>query len=386
MSDSLEVYKVANIIEEGKLGGPQVRIANVAFFLKGKVNTVVVMPSDNSESFQKLCMDKGVEYKPFWLSRISKSWSMAARYLFFFPYEVLILTSFFKKENFDLVHISGGSWQYKGLLAAKLSNKKVVWHLNDTSMPVLFKWVFSFLAPLTSAYIFASQRSLQYYNPLIKKNKQFFIVPAPVDSSYFDPACLPPKTDDHAKGVDKKIIIGTVANVNPIKGVEVFLKAAAELNKNNDFLEFVVVGAIHATQQAYYESLMELCEELSLNNVQFTGGGQDVRASLQSFDIYCCSSVAESSPMSVWEAMSMEKPIVSTDVGDVPVYIDHGENGFIVDVGDYKSMCIYVEKLINNRQQRIEFGKKCRNVVIDNLDLEFCAKKHVDAYRSIINS
>jgi len=67
---------------------------------------------------------------------------VACRYVLFSIFEIYKLSKYFKKEKFDLIHASGGSWQYKAVIAAKLSNGKVVWHLNDTSMPWLFRKIF----------------------------------------------------------------------------------------------------------------------------------------------------------------------------------------------------------------------------------------------------
>ena len=50
-----------------------------------------------------------------------------------------------------------------------------------------------------------------------------------------------------------------------------------------------------------------------LINIYFINSRRDVRPLLKRFDIYVCSSDNEASPLSVWEAMSMKKPIVSTD-------------------------------------------------------------------------
>ena len=47
--------KIANIIEEGRLGGPQIRMASIAASLKGKAETVIVMPKKNSLIFQEFC-------------------------------------------------------------------------------------------------------------------------------------------------------------------------------------------------------------------------------------------------------------------------------------------------------------------------------------------
>ena len=60
--------RVANIIEEGKLGGPQIRIASVAKAMKGVVDTTVVMPHENSEPFRKLLDEGDVLYKTFYFA------------------------------------------------------------------------------------------------------------------------------------------------------------------------------------------------------------------------------------------------------------------------------------------------------------------------------
>ena len=54
---------VANIIEEGKIGGPQVRINQVAKFIEKHVKTVVIMPQKNSNEFQQRCQSLGVPFQ-----------------------------------------------------------------------------------------------------------------------------------------------------------------------------------------------------------------------------------------------------------------------------------------------------------------------------------
>ena len=119
-------------------------------------------------------------------------------------------------------------------------------------------------------------------------------MPAPVDTNYFDPAQA---TEGDEKLVDAwagKIVVGTVANINPIKGVEVLIKAAAEL-KDRSILQFVIVGPVHNNQQKYYEKLNTLCRQLGVTNFDYIGPRVDVRSLLSRMDIYVCSSHAEAS-------------------------------------------------------------------------------------------
>ena len=51
-SNGKDKLRVANIIEEGKLGGPHLRIVNIAKLIKEEVDTTVIMPSENSDDFR----------------------------------------------------------------------------------------------------------------------------------------------------------------------------------------------------------------------------------------------------------------------------------------------------------------------------------------------
>ncbi len=387
MNSSLRAKRprIANIIEEGKLGGPQIRIANVAKALMPDIDTTVVLPFANSDRFRDLLDQYFIPYRTFHMSRITKDPKVAVRYLFFSWYEIVQLARYFRKENFDLVHVSGGSWQYKGIVAGKLAGIKVVWHLNDTYVPWMICQLFRFISPLADAFFFASNRSRDFYKPFLKGHKPEFIIPAPVDSRVFDPEISLANIADGYRQKDR-MIIGTVANVNPVKDLETFIKAASILNRRFDNLFFVVIGSIFERQRPYHAKLQLLCKELSVTNLDFLGPKKDVRPFLKTFDVYLCSSRAESSPLSVWEAMSMAKPIVSTDVGDVSLYVQNHENGFIVSVGDAVAMADRVGYLIRNREKRVEFGQKSRAIAVEKLDMSSCIKLYLKAYTQILSN
>lgn len=378
------MLRVANIIEEGKFGGPQVRISLIASSLNGRVQTTVIMPEENSEVFRARCEELGVTYKTFSMSRITKELSVLLRYIFFSFSEVLKITRFLKEGEFDLIHVSGGSWQYKGVISGKLAGVKVVWHLNDTSMPWIIRRLFNFFSRFVDYYIFASERSREYYGSMVSEGKRKFVIPAPVDVAKFNPSCDYSAEEKLIQKWSNNMVIGIVANINPIKGIDVFLQAAALLNKKIESLQFVIIGTIFKNQQEYFKKLNKLCESLSINNVEFVGTRKDVRPLLKRFDVYVCSSWAESSPISVWEAMAMEKPIVSTNVGDVPLYITNNNNGYIVNTGDFESLAARVEHLIIDKDARLEFGKKTREIVCNELELKISTKKTFDCYTTVV--
>ncbi len=285
--------------------------------------------------------------------------------------------------NFDLVYVCGGSWQYKGAIAGKIAGVKVLWHLNDTCMPWVFRKVFSCLSGLADGYVYASERSKRYYGPLVNRGKPEFVIPAPVDTAQFDPEGSYSGDEDLLEKWAGKFIIGTVANINPIKGLETFIRAVAILNKRVDQVHFVVVGPVYKNQQGYFDSLQRLCKEMSVSNIEFVGSRSDVRPLLKRFDAYVCSSLAESSPISVWEAMSMGKPVVSTDVGDVPLNIRDGYNGFVVEIGNPQALADRLEQLATNTEMCREFGQRARGVAVQELDVTMCAERHMVVYQAM---
>lgn len=374
--------KIANVMEEGKVAGPAVRMVNVASKLNANLRTIIFMPNYNSDDFKALCDKRGVSYIATTLTHLTRIKLLMIKYILFFPFEALNLSSLFKKESVDIVHISGGSWQYKGFIAAKLSGKKVVWHINDTSMPIFFKYIFKMLNKRCDGYIYASKASRNYYKDFINPSLPSWIIPAPVDHKHFDPSL--PLESEFPK---EKKIVGIVANVSPVKDLLTFLKMAKNVNLQYgaENVEYIIVGGIYKTQTSYYRDLQSYLNDNKMNNVSFLGKKVDTRPFLQSMDVYVCSSSHESSPTSVWEAMAMQKAIVSTKVGDVPVQIKDGINGYVVETGDFDELSKKVLLLLDDDAKRKSFGVQARLKSLETLDVTQCAKSHEEAYLSILS-
>jgi glycosyltransferase involved in cell wall biosynthesis len=378
--------RVANIIEEARIGGPQIRNLNVAKVLKENIDVTLVFPIENSKAIKKQCNLLGVNYLSLSLTTINRSMLGILIYIILFPFEVVMLARLFKKHKFDLVHVSGGCWQSKGIFAAKLARIKVIWELNDTNSPSIVRKIFFFLSRLANGFIFASERTKKYYKKFIPNKKKKFVIQSPVDVNFFNTNLNYPIDKFIGKIIrKKKIIVGTVTNINPIKDLEKFISVAQKLSIYSNKVIFIVVGHIYKSQKEYYNDLILKIKHLKLKNFFFMNAREDVRSILKSMEIYICTSKNESSPLSVWEAMSMEKAIVSKDVGDVSKFIKNGVNGFIVKSSNSNDLAKSVKKLILDPKMRKKFGKKSRQIAKNKLDLKVCGKLHSIAYKSISN-
>ena len=377
------MIKVADFIEEAQVGGPQIRMVNFAYYLNNKVHTKIIIPKKNSSGFVNLCEKYKLDYKLLTINKISKNKFLAFKYIIFFFYEIFILIHYFSKEKFDIVHVSGGAWQIKAIIAAKLCGIPSIWHINDTYMPLIIKKIFYFFSSFPKAYIFASEKSKDYYSELINKKIPFYVVPATVDTKKFSPEIFPFLKNN--KNIQEKITIGTVANISPVKGLEKIIELSSCLNPDAYNIEFLIIGRVLSTQKNYYKKLKNLIKLKKINNIFFIDFVEDVRPMLHKIDIYLCTSLSESSPISVWEAMSMQKALVSSNVGDVPKYIKNGYNGIIVNNNDIVELKSAIKLLINDSQKRLKYGVNARQTCISNLETSVCANDQLNIYKQIIN-
>ena len=112
---------------------------------------------------------------------------------------------------------------------------------------------------------------------------------------------------------------------------------------------YYVAGPIYKTQKKYFLKIKNEIKINKIKNLKFLGYKKNIFKFLYKIDIYCCFSLRESSPLSVWEAMSVGLPIISTDVGDLKRYIKTGKFGYVVENNPnlFKSK---IYKIIKNKK------------------------------------
>ena len=283
--------KIMFIFEEGRIGGPHLYIAHIAKLIQKEISIKVIIPKNSSEETIKKFEELGVDYKCLRLTSISKSIKQIIKYLYYFFYEIYILKNYIKANNFDIIYLVGGAWQFKGLISGKLVGKKVVWHLNDTYLAPSLHPVFRFLSKYVENYVYASERTRQYYKSFITNEKISSVIAQPVNTNFFSPKHF------NNKNIRKRFkkdsfLIGTVANISPVKGLETLIKAVKILNSTYENLKIIIVGSVYNSQKRYHKKLLTKLKNNKVNNVFFLGYQSDVRSFLNELDIFVCSYLA----------------------------------------------------------------------------------------------
>jgi glycosyltransferase involved in cell wall biosynthesis len=141
----------------------------------------------------------------------------------------------------------------------------------------------------------------------------------------------------------KARVLGTVTRLHESKGNQYFVEAAALLAKERRDVSFVVVG-----EGPLQSELEARARALGIGErVKFLGFQRDVAAAFASFDVAVFPSLWEGTPLTVFEAMAMAKPIVSTDVDGLKDVLVDDENALVVPAKNPEALARAAGRLLD---------------------------------------
>ena len=111
-----------------------------------------------------------------------------------------------------------------------------------------------------------------------------------------------------------------------------------------------------------------------------------VKQYIQKAGVVCLPSYAEAFPMTWLEAMAMEKPLVTSNIGWANELMISGETGLTVDPDDYGALARAVIKLLRDPKQAASYGIRARKQLMTNFATEAIITQNYQFYLKIINS
>ena len=121
------------------------------------------------------------------------------------------------------------------------------------------------------------------------------------------------------------------------------------------------------------------------DDVLFLGKQDLIQEKLAISDIMLMPSELESFGLAALEAMACEVVPISTRAGGVPEVIDHGNTGYLADVGDVETMARYAIELLEHEQQLRDMGKRARAAAMDRFCSTKIVKQYEDFYRRVLD-
>lgn len=277
-----------------------------------------------------------------------------------------------RKNCFDCIQTHFVESNIIGVIAAKLAGIRAIyssrrdqgyWHTPGKLVlyKLLNRWIFRFVANCYSTAEWAAKvekialdRIEVIYNGVylenfIKKDREMQLI-------------LRREIGFH----NKNKIVAVVANLRPVKNVDIFIKAAAIVSKNIPSARFLIVG-----DGELRNDLEKLAIQLGvLDKIKFLGKRVDVAELLSICDIGVLSSASESFSNSIVEYMAAGLPVVATDVGGCKEIIEDGVNGFVVPAGQVEPMAEKINVLLN----------------MPSYDLEIMSNGNLDKVKKVFSS
>ena len=140
------------------------------------------------------------------------------------------------------------------------------------------------------------------------------------------------------------------------------------MQKKYPHAQFSLVGWIDSNPDAIKQE--ELNEWVSSGVINFFGKLEDVRPVIEAHSVYVLPSYREGTPRTVLEAMSMGRPIITTDAPGCKETVVEGENGFLVKVKSASELEESMEKFILQPELISQMGEKSREIVELKYDVD----------------
>lgn len=198
----------------------------------------------------------------------------------------------------------------------------------------------------------------------------------------FDPARRASITKQSLGISPDHLVVTTVANCIKWKGLDVFLRAAAEVLGRGVRAEFVIVG-----DGLLFDELQQLAASLGIAHAtHFLGLRDDVHEILALSDVFVlCSLWEEAFALVLLEAMASGLPVVASNIGAIPESIVDGTTGILFPPGDSQAAAAAIAALLEDETLRRRMGKAGRERVVQNFRIEQWVQNTIDLYEKLMS-
>lgn len=177
------------------------------------------------------------------------------------------------------------------------------------------------------------------------------------------------------------IVLLTVARLFPVKGLDIYIQALAQLRDLP--LQVRIVGNGSAEYETY---LKQLAVDLDVaDRIEFVGAvsPDNIAAEYLTADIFVLPSRHEAFGIALIEAMAAGVPIVASRVDGIPMVVEEGVSAQLVPPEDATSLATAIRTLVSYPQLRQDFAAAGR-ARAKRFDFEHTLNTLIDIYQTCI--
>lgn len=202
--------------------------------------------------------------------------------------------------------------------------------------------------PLADGYIFQTEQASRFFSKRIQKKG--IVLPNPLEID---------RLPEPYSGKRKKLIVG-VGRLERQKNFKLLIDAFSLFYNSHNEYKLVIFGegSLRSELEKYAE------EKLIAESWSLPGKYQDILERINDAACFVLSSDYEGVPNALIEAMAIGVPCVSTNCkpGGAATIITNGFNGFLVPIGDSKTMSEKISKIVDSKEISEMFSKEATKI------------------------
>jgi glycosyltransferase involved in cell wall biosynthesis len=173
-----------------------------------------------------------------------------------------------------------------------------------------------------------------------------------IDLTRFVPGEADPALRRELGGNRDAPLVAVIGRLDAKKGVHVLVDAMSQLTGPHRDATLIVVGE-HGTGPRDYADRLRADAIAALGDrVRFLGRRADIPVILRSVDLLVVAADAEPFGLTALEAQACRTPVVGTDAGGLPEFVEHEVTGLLVPPGDATAMARAIERMLYDDELR----------------------------------
>jgi glycosyltransferase involved in cell wall biosynthesis len=150
------------------------------------------------------------------------------------------------------------------------------------------------------------------------------------------------------------VVIGSASRLEERKGHRYLIDAVAELARSFPQVHLLVAG-----DGPLREALDEQTRRAGMSGrVHFLGHRPDAERVIAMIDIFALTSTNEGLPRVLVQAAAMGKPIVAFAAPGVREVVVHGQNGYVVKIGDVGGLVAHLQQMLEDLPAARAMGRR----------------------------
>lgn len=362
------------------LGGVEEICRNLATVLKENGHTVSIAVNRHPENLPKLEVDQQIEINRFKFLTPSRN-VKGLLSLLLIPGQVIHFLVFVQRYNPDIIHVICPSSNSLYCFAAKLALRKklVVTLQGEFFMDANDIYGRSGFARYCAARLLSVADTVTACSKFVLDDaKARFKFNARTEEVIFNGVDLAEKAEPQiSKELPEKFILG-IGRLVPNKGFDDLILAFEKLAPLFDDVHLVLAGA-----GASLQDLQELANKVNLKHRIHFVGRQDRSEVSFLFDkclFFVLPSHVEPFGIVCLEAMRAGKPVVASDIGGPPEFIEHEKTGLLFEPRNITSLFSALKRLAEDERLRQDLGK-CAEDKVASFSWNIIGDEYCELYR-----